>query len=298
MKHTMLRLAAPLALAFVPATAAAQDTWGEDGAASEHAMAALVGALEVEPLTAEQAARLPLARRLVERVMPPGALGEVMGGVFGGIMGPIADADLPHPSMVVIEQLGLYGEDLGLTDEQAARAATMLDPAWQQRRRREAEAVPAIMAAMMSTMEQPLREVMSELYAVHFSDSELADIDAFFATPSGATYARQSYAMTSDPRLMAAMMSQMPQMFSSAQTIEQQLAEATADLAPKRTFADLSPDERKALADMLGFSVEELEAQMDYAANPDAYYDGSAQEAVDGAEAAAAAAVAAAAKAN
>ena len=63
---------------------------------------------------------------------------------------------------------------------------------------------------MLAALEPTMRTAMAELYAVHFTDAELADIAAFFATTSGATYARQSYALASDPRLLSAVFSEMP----------------------------------------------------------------------------------------
>lgn len=290
MKRSLFHLAALLALAALPLTSlplTAQAQSAEDDAAMAGAMAALMGTAEIEPLTAEQEARLPLARRVVERIMPPGVLGEALGGMFDGMLGPLLEgAANPQPAEVVAELLGMQGTDLDLSEAEAARAAQLLDPAWQERRRREVEAAPALLGAMMGAMEAPLRDAMTELYAIHFSQGELADIDAFFATPSGAAYARQSYAMTSDPRLSAAMISQMPLLFSSAQSIEQQLAEMTADLGPKRTFADLSANERKALADMLGWTVEELQWQMDFNASSDALTEGAEAAADAAAEAA------------
>jgi hypothetical protein len=255
MKRYLLTFAAPLALGISPVAALAQDGNGE----MDQAMAAFAEAFVVEPLTAEQQARLPLAQSVVERIMPPGTLGEMMGSMFDGVLGPLGALTQPRAATVVAQQLGLAEGDLNMDDEQAARAAAMFDPAWEERQRRQAEALPTAMGSLMTSLEPTMRTAMAELYAVHFSDGELADIAAFFATDSGGAYARKSYLLAADPRLMAAVFSEMPTVMGGMMTMQQQLDDATADLPKPRTFAELSSNERKRLADMVGMAVEDLE---------------------------------------
>ena len=107
-----------------------------------------------------------------------------------------------------------------------------------------------------------MRSVMAEMYAIHFNAEELAGIDAFFATPIGASYARKSFSMTSDPRLMGAMMQSMPEMMGDMGEIEAEIAAATADLPPARGYADLSEGERARLAELLGLTAEDMEWQL------------------------------------
>ena len=94
------------------------------------------------------------------------------------------------------------------------------------------------------------------------TDRELDDIDAFFSTESGLSYARKSFAMSSDPRIIAASMESLPTIMGSLGEFETDLAAAAADLPEPRTFAELSAEERARLAELLGWSVEELEANM------------------------------------
>ena len=154
------------------------------------------------------------------------------------------------------------GAHLDMTEAQAETAAALFDPAWREREQRKAAAMPAMMASMAGAMEEPIRRVMAELYAIYFTSEELADIGTFFATPSGATYARQSFSMGSDPRLMGAMMQEMPAMMTAMVTMEAQLEASTSDLPAPRTLAELTPTERKGLARLVGMTVEELELQI------------------------------------
>lgn len=283
MTKGLLLFGAPLALAFSPATAL-----GQEADASGNPFAAFAPAIAVEPLTAEQVERLPLAEALVARIIPPGTMGEMMGGMFDGLLTGFGDMAQPSASDMVARNLGLEGWEITLTEEQIAATAALFDPAWEERQRREAGAVPMMMRQVGAVMEPGLRQAMAELYAIHFDAQQLRDIEAFFATPSGAAYASESYTMMSDPRLAAATMAAVPTMLDGMVAMQADMEAATADLPPVRSFADLSLNERKLLADLLGMTVEDLEYRAQWGAGSEA-----AAAAVD----AAAAAVEAAGKA-
>lgn len=271
-----LRLIAPLALVVMPVGAAAQasEASSPEGSPSEGAddvsggmfesgadwLGGLAQAFTPEPLTADQAARLPAATALVERIIPPGSMQEVMGSMFDTVISPVAEAVEPDAKSFVAEQLGLSTWDIeSMTPDQAEAAAALFDPAWRERARREAEAAPIVGARMMAAFEPGIRQAMAELYAIYFTGEELAQIDAFFTTPAGANYARQSLRMSSDPRLAGAMMQQMPAMFEAAASMEAEMAALTADLPAARSLGELSDTERKGLASLLGMAVEDLE---------------------------------------
>jgi hypothetical protein len=235
----LLWVAAAAALCVSPAAARGQDRAGD-----ATGMAALIEATTPAPLTAEQQARLPQARALMELVLPPGSYSELIGA-----------------QDVVARRLGLIDEEMaGVSEEAAVLAAALLDPAWQEREQRQAEAMPRIMVDVMGHIEAPMREAMAELYAINFSEEELADVAAFFATPSGAAYASRSYTMASDPRLSQAMLSVLPAVMGEMEGMMAQLEAVTADLPPERQYSDLTDTQRKQLARLVGLSEEQLQA--------------------------------------
>ena len=252
--NRLLTWAMPLALALAPVPALAQDDVPDLSG-----LGALTEMFVAEPLTPEQQARMPLATALVEKVMPPGSMREAMGEMFDSILSPMAQAAEADARSVITRRIPLLGEAADLTDTQAAQVAMMLDPAWEERERRERELMPQIMAGVMDVMEPPMRQAMAELYAINFTEAELADIDAFFATPTGAAYARKSYTMASDPRIAAASMSVLPAMMAGFADMEAEMAAATADLPAERYWDDLTTTERKQLARLLGMSEEDLQ---------------------------------------
>jgi hypothetical protein len=255
-RRLFIGMAGAAALALAPQPLAAQ----ADPSAQEmdQAMAALGAMFPAEPLTPEQEARLPQTQRIINRVIPEGTLGEMMGGMFDKLLGPILGAAGAPAIDAVVEGTGLGADTLDLTPEQSEELARLFDPAYAERHAREVALMPALMRDMMTVMEPTMRKAMSELYAIHFTQKELDDIEAFFQTDSGTAYARKSFTMSSDPRIISATMESLPQMMGAFAGMEQKMAEAVADLPAKRGFDALSKAEQERVAAITGRSVAEI----------------------------------------
>lgn len=221
---------------------------------------AMLGAMfEPEPLTPEQEARLPQAAGIIAKLVPEGTMGEMMGSLFEGFLKPFGDLPMTSALSRVAKGIGVGDYDLELTDEQARELADMFDPVFEEREAREMAMLPEMLGRMMEAMEPPMRKAMTELYAINFTEAELSDIDAFFSTPSGATYARKSFTMASDPRVIAATMEAMPSLMAPIAEMEELAKAATADLPPARSFAELTGAERARIAALTGFTEAEIE---------------------------------------
>ncbi|WP_086607046.1 DUF2059 domain-containing protein [Erythrobacter donghaensis] len=282
----ILATASALSLLAAPATLAAQDTeseamaeaapaddmaeeeWAEDEGADDPmaALAGMMGAtmIEVEPLTAEQQARVPAAEKVMARIWPEGAAAEMSQNMFGGMFGGFGDMMPTGAKAGLAALIGLSPFDLeGMTDEQATEALGLFDPVWEQRETAIKAMVPELTGEIMGLVEPPMRRAMTELYAIRFTAPELAAIDAFFATDTGAKYARESLSMASDKRMLAASMEAMPEMFAMIGQMEERMKARTESLPAPRSFADLSPEERAKVAALTGYSVEEIEANLE-----------------------------------
>lgn len=276
----MLASASALSLMAAPASLAAQDAndtiviesmpqnddpGGPSNKDQELAgLAALMGGMaEVEPLTAEQQARLPAAEGIIARIWPVGASAELSQNLFGEMLSGF-DTKMSHGAKAgLATSLGVSPLDLqNLSDAQAAEAMTLFDPAWEQREIAVNAMVPEFMRDITNLVEPPMRRAMIEVYAIRFTAPELAEINAFFATDTGAKYARQSLSMASDRRLMAATMEAMPAMFAMIGQMEERMKARIENLPAPRSFADLSPEERAKVAQLTGYAVEEIEANL------------------------------------
>lgn len=245
------------ALTLAPQPLAAQGNASE----TDQAMAMMGAMFPAEPLTAEQEARLPQTRRIIERMIPEGTLGEMMGGVMEKMVGPMMGLT-GGPAMNAISQAtGLAPGTLDLPPEQAEELAALFDPAYAERHAREMGLMPDLMREMMAAMEPGMRKAMAELYAIHFSQAELDDIETFFQTDSGTAYARKSFTMSSDPRIISATMESLPQVMASFSALETRMKAATAGLPPKRRFAELSAAEKARVARATGYTVAQIEEQ-------------------------------------
>lgn len=277
MMRALRNAGAGLALiAAVPALAA-QDDAPSAPASAEAELAAITemfsGMFTAEPLTAEQEARLPAAQRLIAKVIPEGTMAEMMDTMFDGVLGSmLAAAPGSGATPIIAKQIGTVPYALELEEEQAAELASLFDPVWAERQQREMAMFPEMMKDIMTLIEPGMRKAMAELYAIRFLDGEIAEIDAFFTTATGTKYARESFLMASDPRIMSASMEMMPAMMGMIGDIEARMEASTADLPPVRSFAELSPAERAKVAEMTGYSVEEIEYNLsvnEYAAEAD-----------------------------
>jgi hypothetical protein len=266
-RRILITAASLCALALAPQPLAAQgedaETAASEGAATSDPMAEAMGMLgamfPAEPLTPEQQARLPQATRIITRMIPEGTLGEMMGGMFDKLMNPMMAAFDAPASATVQKGIGVSPASEGLTEEQTAEIAALLDPAYAERHAREMSVMPTMMRDMMTVMEPSMRKAMSELYAINFTQKELDDIEAFFQTDSGTAYARKSFTMSSDPRIISASMEALPQMMGAFSDIEKKIAAVTADLPPKRSFDELSGADKAKIAKLTGYSIEEIE---------------------------------------
>jgi hypothetical protein len=64
-----------------------------------------------------------------------------------------------------------------------------------------------VMLPIFERIEPPIRMALARIYARRYSLAELGELDAFFATPTGARYAADSITLMSDPEMVQAMAS-------------------------------------------------------------------------------------------
>ncbi|QZH76314.1 MAG: hypothetical protein JY451_07195 [Erythrobacter sp.] len=230
--------------------AAAQEDGAYDAYAEEFA---------VEPLTAEQQARMPAARRLADLAMPEGSYAELAGSTFGISPEYELEAD---PFGALYGALAYSSAVAEIAGAKAGQAMDILDPAWRERQEAQFAHQASYSRAMIERFEPIMRDAYAELFAIRFTQSQLQDIEAFLRTDSGAAYAREALSMATDPRVSASIYSR-PELWEVPAALDYSALEATlAALPAARAFADLSARERARLAALTGMSEAELEQAM------------------------------------
>lgn len=246
------------------APAAAQD---EDMSQAEMAeFGEMMGGLfQAEPLTEEQEALLPLAEDVVAKLLPDGFYAEIMEDMMGSTMRPFLSM-FSGPSFVVMSSVSLDNGLPELSEVEMAELAGVLDPEYATRGDAIVAAMTDGMGDMLAVMEGPMREGMAKYYVTRFTGPQLGEINAFFETPTGALFARESMAMAADPQFMSSIMGSMPEMMDQMGDFETRMEGAMENIPDAKTFDALTADERTRAAALLGISVPELRAAMERAA--------------------------------
>ena len=261
MKKIVNAMAAAALVCAVP-TAAQEDPEHSQSAMSPGELDEFAGMMaslfQTEPLTEEQNARLPAAQAVVGEMMPDGFYGEMMAGMMDKMLRPMLTM-FSQPEFVLGARLTVDAEAIeALEEAEQAELTAMLDPAYQARGDAMVAVLTSRMGGMFTAMEGPMREGLSKAYAVRFDDAQLADIAAFFATPTGGEYARESMALFADPQVMQASMQALPAMMSGFGDIESAMREAMTALPAERGYDDLTEAQRKRMAELLDVDPAQL----------------------------------------
>lgn len=168
-------------------------------------------------------ARLALARTSANALWPEGNYAQVM----TGLMGTIFD----HAMSLKPADLGAMGDkvrvggtsapNLSLHDQAAAT-----DPYFDQRVAAIRQAVSEEMGKISVVIDPRIREGLARSMARRFDAAQLADINRFYATPSGHALASQTMQMWMDPEMFRAMFSSFPEMMKLAPGMMEKLKAA------------------------------------------------------------------------
>lgn len=241
---------AALALAAPPLAA-------QDGPEAPAALANVFG--KAEPLTAEQEARIPVAGQVVARIFPPGTYARMMNDTMKPMMDNVMASLMDVPLAEIAKLSGLPAEQLAPMGEGSlGEVMAILDPALRERTRLMSDVTMQLVSDMMVEIEPSYRTGLARAYATRFTEAELTDMAAYFATPTGSKYAAESMLINTDPQVMSTMNEMVPVMMRLMPDLMKRAKEAEAALPPRRTFSDLSPEEQARLAELLGTSIEAL----------------------------------------
>jgi len=276
MKRLLLSTAASLSLAFTAAPALAQEETqpGSDQLAQMGEMFA--GLFTSEPLTAEQEARLPAAQGLIETMLPDGFYAKMMGEMMSSTLQPLMSmiSGPQAANMILGGRLNVEPSVTeALSEDEKIELATLLDPSFAERGSMMQNMLQDIMVETAVMIEPGFKQGMAKAYAVRFDDAQLADIAAFFETPTGAHYARENIRLMADPQVMSASMQAMPAMMQQFGDLGAKMEEAMAALPPERGVEDLNQAERDRMAELLGVEESSLDAMVNApAGSPDEAY--------------------------
>lgn len=215
-----------------------------------------------EPLTAEQEARVPMAQSVVLKLFPEGTYARMMDETMAPMMDAMLGNVTGSPTIQLLELTGLAPSELSGIDEANLKAAVaLLDPNAAARNAEMADMTRGLISDIVVQIEPSYRAGLARAYAMRFTEAELADLDAYFATQVGSKYAAESFLIFADPQVMSAMNEMMPAMMEAFPAMMGDIDEIAEKYPNGRTFSDLSSEEQDQLASLLGVSLDALAAR-------------------------------------
>lgn len=216
-------------------------------------------ALAQVPASASEAGRLMMARSVAARMLPDGTFEKVMGSMMDGLMSSMMDGMMNVPIRSIANFSNEKPDKIAALGPGTLRdIMTIVDPAYRERSQIGARVIGAELGRMMTGMEPTFREAMAEVYATRFDEKQLREIDAFFQTPTGRTFAEQSMTIQTDPIFADRMKAMVPEMMGAMPGIMKKAEAATASLPKPRDMKELSADEKKRRAELLGAAPEKV----------------------------------------
>lgn len=198
-------------------------------------------------------ARLEAARQTVQYIFPAGTYGKLMDRTLHGMMKPMMESVGKIPLSDIAAIAGVDQSELatkpGTTlDEVMA----IIDPAFKER-------TAAIMPAMFKAMQplfaefEPIMQTgLAKAYARRFDAKQLAELNAFFATPTGTIYASNSILIYTDPDVLNGMQGFIPVMMKRMPEIVKQMQAELEKFPKAKSYKDLTPAQRKRIEELLG----------------------------------------------
>ena len=255
-------------------------------------------------------ARLSLAERTTAALIPSGSLEKMMDNLYGKMLRTVLGEMGSNSDLMLSIKTGVESEKIAALDANTKNAvADLFDPHRKEREAQVIKVVRPLISEALADIEAPMRAGLAKAYARKFSADQLTELNSFFATPTGQSFAGESLALQADPEVLLAVVKAIPPMVTKfldrAPAIEGQFKE----LPKEKALGDLSDAEMKKLAKLMKVSVQTLkdnrdmmsgemesadammgetsdEAAWDEAAEADAAYE-AAEEAADAAAAAA-----------
>lgn len=178
-------------------------------------------------LAAPDPLRLAAAEKAVAVLVPKGIYNRMMREQYPKMM----DAMMAQMMGKTADELGMpakKGEGGKTFGENAASA----DPHFQERMRIMSRVFGEELGTVFDKIEPRVRAGLARAFARKFTTQQLDDMNAFFATPSGAVFADQYLLTFMDPELTQEMMAATPEMMKAMPEIMKKVEAATAHLPP------------------------------------------------------------------
>lgn len=187
-------------------------------------------------------ARISAASEVVDKLWPLGTYRRMMDGTLSKMMDQIMASMFNMPAE---DLAGIAGGSAEGTNAAGGKSmgevATEADPHFRERMKLSMDTMMREMIPLMEKMEPQVRKSLSAIYARNYTTTQLGEMNAFFSTPTGQIYARNSMLVFMDPEMVSAMQGFVPELMKAMPGIVKKVEAATAHLPPppsRRTGPD------------------------------------------------------------
>jgi hypothetical protein len=224
------------------------------------ALLASITAAQAQTVPAPDTARAAIATRLAAKILPDGVYRQMFSSVFDQMGNGMMMQMLDIPLRDFAALAGEDGEQMKakMGPGTIKEVMQLIDPVFEKRTQAMFKAMEPGFTALFTKFEPVVRDGLAIAYANTFDESQLKELEAFFATPTGSAYASQSMTIFMDPSVMEKMMGVMPEMMKAMPEIMKPAIAEMAKFPKVKTAKDLTPAERKKLAELLGIPEDKL----------------------------------------
>jgi hypothetical protein len=190
-------------------------------------------------------ARLKLAEQVVGKLIPPGSYQKMMKDMADQMADGMIQQMMGMDAAIMAKAGGVDAKDV--EGKSLGELASVADPHFKERIDITMKVMFGEMGTLMNAMEPAARSALAKVYARKYDVRQLGDMNAFFATTSGATFASDFFATFTDKEMMNAMMGEMPKLIEAMPAIMKKVEAATAHLPPlpKNEAAQADVEETK-----------------------------------------------------
>jgi hypothetical protein len=201
----------------------------------------------------------PVATQVAGKLFPVGTYRKLLGDTLGKMMTGMIDQMGDMPIAEIVKAAGIEQSNVAKLDKASVnQIMAIVDPAYKERMRLTTDSMFKAMIPLFEQMEPDLRLGLAESLTNRFTVQQLGELNTFFDTPTGSSFASQQMLLFMDPAVIGRMQAQMPKMIKAMPELVGGAIKATANLPKPKKYADLTEADKAELSKLLGIDASKM----------------------------------------
>lgn len=209
-------------------------------------------------------ARLAIAEQTTAALIPAGSIEKMLDNLYGRMFRTLMGEFGGQSDLMLSIKTGVESDKIAaLDDATKGQIADLFDPHRKEREEQITRVVMPLIREALADMEPPMRAGLAKAYARRFTGAQLADVNAFLATPTGQLYASEWMALQADPEVMVAVVKAVPPLITKFMDRAPEIEKDFKELPKEKQLADFDDKELAKLARLMKVDVSVLQEQRD-----------------------------------